>query len=129
MAPPPVRFVDVSGKSFNTIPPSDFGFYEMLNKLVQEEPADALGDPERMGQLAAIGIVKGKPFQPDARMRKILTEAAAVGQATSRTLVFRPREAEGFALYPGSSWANPLWIGGYSTVRSAAQSRSVDPIR
>lgn len=49
-APQPVRFVDVSGKSFNTIPPSDFHFYEMLNKLVQEEPADALGDPERMGQ-------------------------------------------------------------------------------
>ena len=113
-APPPVRFVDASGKSFNTIPPSDFGFYEMLNKLVQEEPADALGDPERMGQLASIGIVKGKPFQPDARMRKILTEAAAVGQATSRAIVYRPRESEGFALYPGSSWVNPLWIGGYT---------------
>jgi len=28
-----------------------------------------------MGSLAAIGIVKGKPFNPDARMRKILTEA------------------------------------------------------
>ena len=112
--PPPVRFVDASGKSFNTIPPSDFGFYEMLNKLVQEEPADALGDPERMGQLASIGIVKGKPFQPDARMRKILTEAAAVGEATSRAIVFRPRESEGFALYPGSSWVNPLWIGGYT---------------
>ena len=85
----------------------------MLNKLVQEEPADALGDPERMGQLASIGIVKGRPFQPDARMRKVLTEAA-VGQATSRTIVFRPRESESFALYPGSSWVNPLWIGGYS---------------
>jgi hypothetical protein len=113
-AQPPVRFVDGSGKSFNTIPPSDFGFYEMLNKLVQEEPADALGDPERMGQLASIGIVKGKPFQPDARMRKILTEAAAVGEATSRTLSFLPRESEGFAVYPGSSWINALWIGGYT---------------
>jgi hypothetical protein len=114
VAPPPVRFVDGSGKSFNTVPPSDFGYYEMLNKLVQEQPVDALGDVERMGQLASIGIIKGKPFQPDARMSKILAEAAAVGEATSRTLVFKPREAEGFALYPGSSWNNPLWIGGYS---------------
>ena len=114
VAPPAVRFVDGSGKSFNTIPPSDFGFYEMLNRLVQEEPADALGDPERMGQLASIGIVKGKPFQPDARMRKILTEAAAVGEATSRTLSFQPRESEGFSVYPGSSWLNALWIGGYT---------------
>jgi hypothetical protein len=41
-----------------------------------------------MGQLAAIGIVKGKPFQPDAWMKKILTEAAAVGTPTGRTLHF-----------------------------------------
>jgi hypothetical protein len=86
----------------------------MLNKLVQEEPVDALGDVERMGQLASIGIVKGKPFQPDARMRTILTEAAAIGQATSRAIVYRPRESEGFALYPGSMWLNPLWVGGYT---------------
>lgn len=112
--PPPVRYVDASGKSFNTVPPSDFGFYEMLNELVQEEPVDALGDVERMGQMASIGIVKGKPFQPDDRMRKILTEAAAVAEATSRTLVYRPRESEGFSLYPGSSWTNPLWVGGYT---------------
>jgi hypothetical protein len=112
--PPAVRFVDGSGKAFNTVPPSDVGFYELLNKLVQEEPVDALGDVERMGQLAAVGIVKGKPFNPDARMRKILMEAAAIGEATSRTIVFRPRESEGFALYPGSSWVNPLWVGGYT---------------
>ena len=43
-------------------------------------------DPELPGQLAAIGIVKGKPFNPDARMRKILTDAAAVGNAAGRTL-------------------------------------------
>ena len=60
----------------------------MLNKLVQEEPVDALNDVERMGQMAAIGIVKGKPFQPDERMRKILADAAAAGQAMSRTIVF-----------------------------------------
>jgi hypothetical protein len=34
-----------------------------------------------LGQLAAIGIVKGKPFNPDARMKKILTDAAAVGKS------------------------------------------------
>ena len=43
----------------------------MLNKVVQEEPATSL-DPELMGPVAAIGIVKGKPFAPDARMQKFL---------------------------------------------------------
>jgi len=66
-----------------------------------------------MGSLAAIGIVKGKPFNPDARMRKILTDAAATANATSRTLVFNPRESEGSYYYPGSAWQNSLWVGGY----------------
>ena len=109
--PPPTKFVEGSGKAFNTIPPTDFGFYEMINALVQEEP-DAL-DLELMGQLAAIGIRKGKPFAPDARMKKILTEAAAVGNATGRTLNWRFRETEGWAYYPGSTWMSPLWEGGY----------------
>ena len=43
--------------------------FEQINTLVQEEPVDAL-DPEIMGSLAAIGIVKGKPFTPDARMKQ-----------------------------------------------------------
>ncbi len=49
-----------------------------------------------MGSLAAIGIAKGKPFKPDARMKRILTDAAAVGTAAGRTLNWRPRPDEGF---------------------------------
>jgi hypothetical protein len=82
----------------NTIPPNDFSFYEMLHEAVEEEPAEAL-DPEIAeiaGQFAAIGIVKGKPFQPDERMMKILSEAVAVGNAASRVISFRPRPSEGF---------------------------------
>ena len=85
----------------------------MLDRLVQAEPVGAI-DAERMGALAAIGIVKGKPFAPDARMKKILTEAAASAAAMSRTLSYLPRESEGCGLYPGSSWNNCLWVGGYT---------------
>ena len=68
-----------------------------------------------MGQLAAIGIVKGQPFEPDERMRRILEDAAAVGNATSRALFFDPRASEGFAYYDdGSAWFNMLWVGGYT---------------
>ena len=92
-APPPTVFHEGSGKVMNTIPPNDFSFYEMLNEVVQQEPATAL-DPELMGPLAAIGIVKGKPFAPDARMKKILTEALAVANATSRSSVHEPARSE-----------------------------------
>src|SRR5512141_138914 len=82
----------------------------MLNEIVQEEPATSL-DPELMGSLAAIGIFKGKPFAPDARMKKILTEALAVANATSRSLLMNPRAAEWY-YYPGSAWSNFLFISG-----------------
>ena len=110
---PAAKFTEGTGKVMNTIPPNDFSYFEMINGLVQKEPADSL-DPEIMGSLAAIGIVKGKPFNPDARMRKILTEAAAIGTATARTVNWRPRESEGFAYYPGSNWTNYLFVGGYT---------------
>ena len=91
---PETVFVEGSGKAFNTVPPSDFGFFELMNEVVQDEPAGST-NAELMGQLAAIGIVKGKPFEPDERMRRILEDAAAVGNATSRALFFNPRASEG----------------------------------
>jgi hypothetical protein len=111
---PETKFVEGSGLALNTIPPSDFGFFELLNELVQDEPADSNINIELMGALAAIGIVKGEPFEPDERMRGILEDAAAVGSATARTLVFDARESEGFDYYDGSAWGLPLWVGGYS---------------
>jgi hypothetical protein len=59
----PAKFFDGSGKVMNTIPPNDFSYFTMINDLVQREPADSL-DPEIMGSLATIGIVKGQPFNP-----------------------------------------------------------------
>lgn len=109
---PATKFIEGTGASVNTIPPSDYGFFEMLNANVQEEPATSY-DPELAGQLAAIGIVKGKPFAPDARLKKILTDAASVGNAAGRALNWRFAQAHPeWAYYPGSHWGNMLWEGG-----------------
>ena len=84
----------------------------MLNESVQQEPATSY-DVELAGQLAAIGIVKGKPFNPDARMKKILSDAAAVGNATGRMLNWRYAVSHpDWAYYPGSQWGSMLWEGG-----------------
>ena len=115
----------------NTIPPNDFSYFEMLNEIVQQEPATSL-DPELMGPIAAIGIVKGKPFAPDARMKKILTEAVVSANATSRSLFMNPRDPSWF-YYPGSAWMNPLFVSGYQfetpipmITRSGRQAVSTD---
>ena len=80
----------------------------MSRLCVQEEPLDAV-DPETRGLLASIGIRKGSPFAPDARMKGILAEAAAVGNATARAIVFSTRDRDGY-YYPGSGW-KMAWIG------------------
>jgi hypothetical protein len=112
---PPIlatKFVDGSGKSFNTIPPSDYSFFEMINANVQDEPAGSY-DVELAGQLAAIGIVKGKPFEPNALRKKVLTNAAAIGSAAGRALNWRFSQAHpDWAYYPDSSWGSMLWEGG-----------------
>ena len=109
---PETNFIEGSGLAFNTIPPSDIGFFEMINENVQNEPATSY-DIELSGQLAAIGIVHGKAFNPDARMKKILSDAAAFGQATGRALNWRfAKKHPDWAYYAGSMWGSMLWEGG-----------------
>ena len=44
-------------------------------------------------------------------MRKILSDAVKVGNATARTVALDPREQEGWAFYPDSAWFNMMWEG------------------
>ncbi len=87
--PPPMKFIDVSGKAFNTIGGNDFSFFEDINEIVQAEPNEAYS-PEILGMLAAIGIEKGKPFNPDEKFKKTLTEAVAVGNPPREPSPLRP---------------------------------------
>ncbi len=101
--PAPTEFVNVSNKPFNTVFPSDFSYFEMLDAVIQEEPIDAIS-PEVRGAIAAIGIVKGKPFAPDARMKTLLSEASTIANATARAITYHPRIA-GVEIYPDSTWS------------------------
>ena len=113
--PPPMKFVNISPEPFVTVGPGDYQFWELLDGVVQSEPPWT-GDPVTLGFFAAIGIEHGKPFAPDARMKKILTEAAAVGDATARALTYRMREKEAF-YYEGSAWRT-AFLGGYAFERN-----------
>jgi hypothetical protein len=115
--PPAMNFVEVSGKYHNTIHRMDYGFWEEVNSVIQKEPTDAL-EPEILGVLASIGIRKGHEFSPDARMKKILTEAADVAAVTARALTARPRDTRQY-LYPDEGvWTNPFIEGRYDFLDS-----------
>jgi hypothetical protein len=101
--PPAMEFINVSGKRMNTILPNDVSFFEKLHDLIQGEPDDYLG-PEAKGMMAAIGIEKGKPFEPDARMTRILSDAAAIGNGAARAISFFPREPGNLIYGEDSAW-------------------------
>ena len=117
--PPQQKFVNLSGRSFNTVHANDFSFFEEVNAVIQEEPTESL-DREFLGLLASIGIEKGKPFKPDARMKEILTDAAAVGNATARAIVFQTRDPESY-YYQDSAWKTGFIGGSHEFLRDGVR--------
>lgn len=101
---PEMEFIDMTGQYYNTIPPNDFSFFERLNDIIQKEPIHFI-EPETRGLLASIGIVKGKDFAPDERMKKLLNEAVAIGNGYARANTVYTRDP-GHKFYPehDSEW-------------------------
>lgn len=108
--PPELDFVNIANSEINTVHANDVSYYTEIDALVQEEPEEAL-DPERAGQLAALGYRKGTPFAPDRRLREILAKAAPLAAAIARALVYKPRDPAAY-YYPGESTWKTAFVGG-----------------
>ena len=104
----PMVFPDASGVPADLLPVSDGRAFDQLKRLVDSEGSH-LADPDSLGMLAALGIVKGQPFAPDARSRAILDAAARTAYKMSRVIGFK-EEVSGRSLrmYPDRRWVNPM---------------------
>jgi len=110
--PPKLEIVNGSSVVMNTIHANNEKFYEEIAEVIQREPLDFL-NPELRGNLASLGIEKGKEFAPDARMQEILKDGVAIANATARALSFRPR-SETIQLYgEESAWFTAFDGGSY----------------
>jgi len=109
--PPRMSFINGSDQAFNTVHANSYDFYEELYEVIEREPSLML-DSELLGLFSSIGIQKGKPFNPDARMKAILKEAVAVGNATARAIWLQPR-LEGAYFYEDSGWYTGFVGGDY----------------
>ena len=107
--PPATEFVNMTGKSYNTIVASDFSYFEALNKIIQMEPIEALGR-KCAGSSRRLVLSKASHSTRIERMKSLLTEAAMIGNATARAIMYtRARTAIisiRTATVPGS-WALP----------------------
>lgn len=104
--PPAMEFISGSDQAWNTVHANNFEFYNELNAVIQKEPIDFI-DVETRGLFASFGIEKGKPFEPDTRMRAILEDAVAIGNATARSIVWYPREEfnlDGIRVFQDRNW-------------------------
>jgi hypothetical protein len=100
--PRAAKIVAPGDKKWSAMPPRGMDYWRRLDDVVQREPIDER-DRFFHAMLKPLGIEKGKPFKPDARQTKILTDAALVGEAMARANTFERRFA-GMMYRPDSHW-------------------------
>jgi hypothetical protein len=90
--PPPSRVLTPKADAEHRVQahPRGLAYWERLAQALSPEPVE---DRDRFfaAMLRALGIEKGKPFIPDERQRKILLDAALVGEAMAKASVFQKR--------------------------------------
>ena len=74
----------------DSIAPRGFEYWERLADIINQEPVEER-DRFFHAMLKPLGIEKGKPFKPDERQKKILTDAAEFGFLMAQTISMAPR--------------------------------------
>ncbi|WP_291144194.1 DUF1254 domain-containing protein [Flavobacterium sp. UBA7680] len=102
-------WLELTDKPQNTTPvawENNFKYWEALNDVIQREPAYD-GYRNYYGELAVLGIIKGKPFKPDARLKGILEKAAKIANAQMRVQSFADRRPDK-VVWNDRKWE---WVG------------------
>jgi len=115
--PPKADILDIGTKAWSGLPPRGMEYWERLNDVIQREPIEP-HDIFFHDMLRPLGLEKGKPFKPDARQTKILTEAVLVGEAMAKAnsadrrfagSKFRPDAHWDFALQLDADNPDAFW--------------------
>jgi hypothetical protein len=100
--PPNTKFIPVGGKRWTSKHPDSLNYWQYVSDLFQSEPVETR-DRIIFAMLRPLGIEPGKPFNPDARQKKILRDAAQVGEVMARTIAYEKRFPNS-TVYPGKHW-------------------------
>lgn len=108
--PPTTRFINTSGQKADFLAQEGLTYFENLARYINENPPRKQ-DMAMLGMLETLGIAHGRPFNPDPRMQKVLTDAAVTGRAMTKTVAWQPRTAKkSLYAYPGKRQWKYLFI-------------------
>jgi hypothetical protein len=102
---PPTKWLDLTPPREDTTPlawEKNMQFWHELYDVINTEPPNPRFH-DMYGELAALGIEKGKTFDPDARMTAILEKAAQIGNAQMRVESFDDRRPDRI-VWPDRNW-------------------------
>ena len=100
--PPQTRVITPDGREWTGAPPNGLAYWELVAGILGE---DTVSGRERilLDMLERLGIKRGEPFTPDDRQKKVLREAAVVGDAMARSLSYGKRQQDA-RVYEGRQW-------------------------
>ena len=82
--------------------PRGMAYWTTLKDILERE---VIADRDRLvvSMLDSLGLRKGQPFEPDERQRRLLKEAAVVGEAMAKAITFDKR-FDNRGAYKGTHW-------------------------
>jgi hypothetical protein len=104
---PPKNLFPAPSANYFWGPPRGMAFWERLHEIINREVV-AERDRFFMAMLKRVGIEKGKPFDPDPRQKKLLEEAAFVGEAMAKANDLAKRSTEPY--WNGANWKLALGL-------------------
>jgi hypothetical protein len=107
--PPAMKFPNASAVPSDYDFKRDLRYFEALAKFIDHEPV-APEDMAIRGMAASLGIIKGQPFQPDARMKAMLNTAADVAFKMAAVDDYDTRYPNKL-IYPDRKW-EVAFLGG-----------------
>ena len=106
--PPETRYISTEGVDWEAHQARGLAYFERLADILEVEPVEPR-DYMMMAMLRPLGIMPTVRFQPDARVARILSEGALVGEAMARANSYAKR-FEGARLWEGKQWELSLFI-------------------
>lgn len=99
--------VPAGEEAWSQTAPEGMDYWKAVNQLVQE---DVVSDRDRfmMEHLRFLGIEKGKPFDPDPRLKGILEKGVVLGQATAKANNYAKRFEPPF--WKGTHWKHAITL-------------------